>query len=188
MTSANANDSFASSDWARVGERDPAAARELESSSAASSTHARDLGAFRDALLGGGLISALRFLNQRTSHRFTGVFRFDGDMLRSVALVDKWLPGVERGDDVPLAQAYCAHLKRTGEPLEVEDGATDPRTPWMRQSPVVSYCGSVIRDAAGSPWGALCHFDTAYCQARATELPLLVDASALIFELAAKLA
>jgi hypothetical protein len=119
-------------------------------------------------------------LNARTAHRFTAVFRFDGEMLRNVALVDKWLPSVERGDDVPLAQAYCSHLQTTGEPLEVRDGREDSRTPWMASSPIVSYCGAVIWNDAGEPWGALCHFDSAPCDAKDSEMPLLVAAAALI--------
>lgn len=117
----------------------------LESSSAISA----DLRGFEDALRQSGIAGPLRFLSARTSHRFTGVLRFDGDLLRSVALVDKWLPEVERGDDVPLAQAYCAHLKAVGEPLDVTDGRTDPRTPWMAESDVASYCGAVICDENG---------------------------------------
>jgi hypothetical protein len=143
-----------------------------------------DLAAFERCLAGDGLRGALRFLNGRTPHRFTGVFRFDGDMLRNVALVDKWHRNVERGDDVPLAEAYCAHLRRTGEPIEVADGHSDPRTPWMKGSPVVSYCGAVIEDEQGQPWGALCHFDSARCESKDSDLPLLAAAAVLIFSAA----
>lgn len=142
---------------------------------------AADLIPFQARLQQDGLQSALRYLNARTPHRFTGVFRFDNDMLRNMALIDKWLPQVERGADVPLEQAYCAHLRRTGEPLEVTDGHRDPRTPWMKDIPVVSYCGAVIQDRTGQPWGALCHFDSASCDAKVSDMPLLTAAAALIF-------
>jgi hypothetical protein len=142
---------------------------------------ATDLAPFQIRLHEAGLRSALRYLNARTPHRFTGVFRFDGAMLRNVALVDKWLPQVECGGDVPLEQAYCAHLHRTGEPLETSDGHNDPRTPWMKDSGVISYCGAVIQDGTGQPWGALCHFDAASCDAKDSDMPLLSAAAALIF-------
>ncbi len=138
--------------------------------------------AFTQSLRGHGMRAALLCLNRRTPHRYTGVFRFDGDMLRSVALVDKWDPAVALGDDMPLAAAYCAHLHRTGEPLEVQDGATDPRVPWMAGSPIVSYCGAVIPDAQGAPWGALCHFDTASCQAKGSDMPLIAAAAKILYE------
>jgi hypothetical protein len=141
-----------------------------------------DVDAFSAVLASQGLRAALLFLNRRTPHRFTGVFRFDGDMLRNVALVDKWDPSVDHGEDVPLAAAYCAHLHRTGQPLQVEDGRTDPRTPWMVTSTVVSYCGSVILAPGGAPWGALCHFDTARCDVKNSDMPLIVAAAAMIYE------
>lgn len=144
-----------------------------------------DLAAFHARLSQGGLREALRFLNARTPHRFTGVFRFDGDMLRSVALVDKWLKGVDRGEDVPLASAYCAHLQRTGQALAVADGSRDPRVPWMAGGPMASYCGAPIRDDTGEPWGALCHFDELPCESKDSDMPLIAAAAAVIHEAAA---
>lgn len=159
------------------GQRFPGASRD---SVAIPPPLASDLDAFREALSAGGLRGALAFLNARTPHRFSGIFRFDGDMLRSVALFDKWDPQVRVGTDLPVADAYCAHLRGTGENLEVADGALDPRVPWMAGSPVVSYCGALIHDRNHAPWGALCHFDTAPCQAKASDMPLLTAAAALI--------
>lgn len=143
---------------------------------------AADLEAFSQRLAQDGLRSALLYLNGRTPHRYTGVFRFDGDMLRNVALVDKWDSTVDHGDDVPLAAAYCAHLHRTGEPLEVDDGNTDSRVPWMRGSPIVCYCGAVIVDTEGRPWGALCHFDTARCDTKNSDMPLIIAAAKILYE------
>ena len=139
-----------------------------------------DLDLFQTLLESEGLRDALEMLNRRTPHRFTGVFRFDGDMLRSVELIDKWDPSVERGEDIPIEKAYCAHLKRTGEPLEVADGRADPRVPWMNDSPIVSYCGVSIEDEQGRPWGALCHFDLMPCENKDSDLPLLLAAGVLL--------
>lgn len=132
------------------------------------------------------MLGALKFLNARTSHRFTGVFRFDGDMLRNVALIDCWESEVISGEDVPLARAYCAHLARTGQTLEVEHGPTDARVPWMSDSTILSYCGAVISAPDGSRWGALCHFDTLRCESSGSEVPLLDAAANLIYGEAAK--
>ena len=128
-----------------------------------------------------GLRGALWFLNARTPHRFTGVFRFDGAMLRSVALVDKWDPLVEVGEDVPIASAYCAHLRRTGQPLEVQHGPSDARTPWMSESAVLSYCGAPILDGKGEPWGAICHFDNSRCESKYSDMPLLLAAAIVLY-------
>lgn len=147
-----------------------------------------DLEALRRCLGDDGLRAALKLMNSRTPHRYTGVFRFDDEMLRNVALIDKWDISVEQGEDVPIAEAYCAHLHRTGEPLEVEDGNGDLRVPWMAGSPIVSYCGAVIQAPDGAPWGALCHFDTARCDVKSSDMPLLVEAARLLYDDALQLA
>lgn len=142
---------------------------------------AENLDAFLDHLHRGGLRAALQYLNRGAPHRFTGVFRFDGDMLRSVELVDKWSADVTQGEDIPLVQAYCSHLHDTGEPLAVSDGATDSRTRWMANSGVRSYSGALIRSDTGLPWGAVCHFDADPCDVSAASLPMLVAAASLLF-------
>jgi hypothetical protein len=145
-----------------------------------------DVTKFAACLRDQGMLGALKFLNGRTSHRYTGVFRFDGDMLRNVALIDRWVAEVTSGEDVPLARAYCAHLARTGGTLEVAHGPTDARVPWMADSDILSYCGAVINAPDGSRWGALCHFDTSRCESSGSEVPLLDAAAKLIYGEAAK--
>ena len=71
--------------------------------------------------------------------------RFDGDMLRNVALVDNWDHSIEHGDDVPVA--------------------------------------SVIPGANGDPWGALCHFDTARCDSKNSDMPLIMAAAKILYTL-----
>lgn len=129
----------------------------------------------------GGPLDAIRFLNQRTSHRFTGIFQFAGEILKNVELVDKWDQNLRHVDDIPIVNAYCAHLHRTGQPLVVEDGRHDPRVPWMKDSPIVSYCGAIIEGPAGEPWGALCHFDVSPCESKASEIPLMIYAASVLW-------
>lgn len=135
---------------------------------------------FKARLVGGGRRAAIELLNQRTPHRFTGIFQFAGEMLKSIELIDKWDWTVTRCDDVPLTSAYCAHLQRTGETLVVVDGHWDARVPWMHDSPVTSYCGAVIETSAGQPWGALCHFDFSPCESNLGEITLLIAAARLL--------
>jgi len=90
---------------------------------------------------------------------------------------------VEHGDhsqpDVPLSPTYCAIVERGGCSLEVADGRTDERFPWMTGSAAVSYCGVPVRDDAGRVIGTVCHFDIKPCQTSKSELPLLEAAAAL---------
>ena len=120
-----------------------------------------------------GVHACLRLLNSRTPHRFTGIYRYDGDMLRNVALYDRFDPVATRGDDVAMTDAYCAIVGATQCPLEFVDARTDGRFAHKSGSSVVSYCGALIRDEAGRPFGTLCHYDVRACQASGTELALL---------------
>jgi len=144
-----------------------------------------DIALVQHALGAGGLHAALDVLNRRTPFRFTGVYRFDGDMLRNVALFDRWAPDSSEGADAPMHEAFCAITGRLDAPLEVTDGATDPRHPWMQQNAVRSYCGTPIHDGEGQAIGTLCHFDLQPCQAISSELPLLAQAATLFAPLLA---
>lgn len=131
-----------------------------------------------------GLHEVLRFLNDRTPHRFTGLYRYDGDMLRNVCLFDRYSPEARRGDDVVMKDAYCSIAKEAGEHLAFADARTDGRFPHKNGSPVISYCGVVLRDPDGKPFGALCHYDTSPCQPRISDMPLLEAAGPLLVEAA----
>jgi GAF domain len=135
----------------------------------------------RNALEGEGVPAALRILNARTPHRFTGVFRYDGDMLRNVFLVDRYDPVSTRGEDVPLADSYCGMVGLQRSPLEILDIHTDGRFA-PKPGPVVSYCGVMIRSGDGQPYGTLCHFDVKPCEERSSDIPLLQEAARLVYE------
>lgn len=135
-----------------------------------------------EALRTGGLRTALALLNARTVHRFTGVYRYDGDTLRNVALFDRFQPDVEQGGDAPMVATYCAIIPTVGDSLEVTDGRSDARFPWMQDNAVVYYCGVQIRDDAGEPIGTLCHYDLQRCETRSSELQLMGVAAPLLYE------
>lgn len=67
-----------------------------------------ELAEFRAALRE-GVHAALRYLNSRTPHRFTGVYRYDGEMLRNMALFDRFEPDQQRGGDIPMADGTLCH-------------------------------------------------------------------------------
>ena len=137
---------------------------------------------FEQTLRSSGLHVALGVLNARTTHRFTGVYRYDGDWLRNVALFDRWNSQAAGGADAPMRETFCAIVPTQGAALEVVDGSTDPRFPWMSENAVVSYCGALIRSESGDPFGTLCHFDTSRCEAASSQLlPLMAAAAPLIY-------
>lgn len=128
-----------------------------------------------------GVHAALGYLNHRTPHRYTGVWHFDGDMLRSEALFDRNMPDVRQGADAPMAATYCSLVGRTEAPVQILDAAVDPQALEI-ETPVISYCGALIRDGQGKAFGTLCHYDLQRCQERTTDQPLLETAAQLLYQ------
>ncbi len=124
-----------------------------------------------------GVVAALRVLNSRAPHRFTGIYRYTPTILANVHLVDAFVPEVSRGGDVPLEDAYCMLLADHGQ-VSFGDVAGAPCAA-KSASPVVSYCGTLLVRANGEPFGSLCHFDLNRCQRPSTEMPLLQMAAPL---------
>ena len=140
-----------------------------------------EIAAFTRMLTQRGVHAALGYLNSRTTHRYTGIFRFDGQYSRNLVLYDRYDPKVRQGQDVPLAEAFCSLVGRQEEPLQILDATLDPRA-WEVDTLVVSYCGVLIRDSQGRIFGTLCHYDLELCQALAMNLPLLEAAAQLLYE------
>lgn len=128
-----------------------------------------------------GLHGALALLNSRTPHRFTGAYRYDGEILRNEGLYDRFSPEIDRGDDVPMPLAYCALVGERNCGLQFADAREDPRVTWKPGSAVVSYCCALLRDESGRPYGTLCHFDALRCEPNVTELEQLEQVAPLIF-------
>ncbi|MGH7664626.1 MAG: hypothetical protein ACRENI_10080 [Gemmatimonadaceae bacterium] len=131
---------------------------------------------FGDILGEKGVHAALRFLNARTSHRFTGIYRFDPPTLRNVRLYDKENPRLDVGADAPMRETYCSIVGETRGPFATGDTRSDPRlvTHPARES-VIAYCGVPL----GSQ-GTLCHFDLTPRPTCEDEIDVLQAAAPLI--------
>jgi CheY-like chemotaxis protein len=138
---------------------------------------------FEKVLESRGIHEALHFLNSRTPHRFTGVYRFEPPMLRNVHLVDSHTSQLVVGEDAPMAETYCSIVGDTERPFTTEDSRRDDRlrTHPARES-VISYCGVLLRDERGRPFGTLCHFDQMPCAIPVAELPLMEAAAPCLVE------
>jgi signal transduction histidine kinase/DNA-binding NarL/FixJ family response regulator len=148
---------------------------------AAEKVRADILAKFERILNGAGIHDALRFLNSRTPHRFTGLYRFDPPTLRNVALLDTDDVGKTSGDDAVLEETYCSIVGSFERPFTTADTLLDKR---LRAHParesVRSYCGVLLRRPDGSAFGTLCHFDLSPCDVPLAEMPLLEAAAVLI--------
>lgn len=107
-----------------------------------------------------GIRAALRFLNARAPHRFTGIYRPEPPVLRSLMLFDRENPTLQAGLDAPLRETYCSIVAETGAPFATADPAHDPRvSDHPAGAAVLSYSGVPLRDESGTTIGTLCHFD-----------------------------
>ncbi|RIJ42015.1 hypothetical protein [Pontibacter oryzae] len=135
---------------------------------------------FNDALSSAGAYGALRYLNKRTPHRFTGVYKYVGNTLQNIVLYDRYDPTIHMGADTPLAATYCSLLQKQ-QALEINDASEDERVKGVIETSVVSYCGVSIKDDEGNPFGSLCHFDMNRCQERYSDFPLLEAAAKVLY-------
>lgn len=116
---------------------------------------------FRSRCLDTDLREILSWLNARTSHRFTGVYRFEPGWVVSVALFDREAPDVRIGADVKMKESYC-WLTGLGGVYRIEDARSDERlAAHAAREEVRSYVAVALQDRSGQPWGTLCHFDFA---------------------------
>ncbi|HUH11614.1 MAG TPA: GAF domain-containing protein [Longimicrobiales bacterium] len=134
---------------------------------------------FEELLEVEGVHAALAFLNARTGHRFTGIYRFDPPILRNVHIYDRTNPTLEVTDDAPLRETYCSVVGSTGAPFATADSQADER---LREHPArastLSYCGVPLHTSDGTHFGTLCHFDLAPRTIRESEIAVMERAGA----------
>jgi hypothetical protein len=116
--------------------------------------------AFEQTLQRDGLHAALALLNAATPYRLTGVYRFEGDLVRSVLLFDRKNPHLTVGADVPWNDSYCRITSEHGSRCEITNAPEDSRlTGHAARAAVQAYVAVLLRAPDGSPLGTLCHYD-----------------------------
>ena len=125
-----------------------------------------------------GVHGALRHLNARTRHRYTGIYRFDPPMLRNLCLYDRENPSLRVGGDSPMQETYCSLVGADDAPFSVEDAALVERlVDHPARDRFIAYCGTPVRDATGRCIGTLCHFDVRPRLVPVDDIPLLERAA-----------
>lgn len=115
---------------------------------------------FERVLRDHGLFEALRYLNSTTEHRFTGIYRFEQDWVRSVLLFDRGNPDLRIGADVKMKESYCMLTALSDETFCIDDAQADPRLlQHAARDAVLCYCAVKLLGPEGDAWGTLCHFD-----------------------------
>ncbi len=136
---------------------------------------------FKDALMTGGIQRALEVLSARVPHRFTAVYRFDEQMMRSEAFIDRnGGPPILRLLNVDLGHSFCQYTMRDGF-FASEDTRDDPRLDGHQaQGRILSYHGVPLTDADGKPFGSLCHYDTEIRALSVSEFEHMKRAAAIL--------
>ena len=128
-----------------------------------------------------GVQEALRFLNSRAPHRFTGIYQFAAPILRSVRLHDAQVPTVVKGEDAPLDHTYCSIVGEFQRPFATANAPEDDRVrDHHTRDSVQSYVGVLLSRADGTPFGSLCHFDLAPAAVPMQELALMEAVAPLL--------
>jgi GAF domain-containing protein len=125
--------------------------------------------------------AALRYLNARTPHRFTGIFRYERERLQNLYLIDREDPAAQPWPEFDTRESYCAVVQKTGEPFVVGNAPADSRiADHPARDRVISYCGVPIRSSDGRLVASLCHFDYRPIRASELDLDFLVDVAPYI--------
>jgi len=140
----------------------------------------KPLAQFRSALTAGGLHAALGYLNARTSYRYSGIYRLDGQTLRCMALYDRQGENPDFLAEVPLGESFCQFVLRE-QRFETQDSAQDRRLDGHPHQGVMrSYFGLPLSRQPGTIYGTLCHFDLAPMVIADSEIALLEAVSPLL--------
>ncbi|MES2530868.1 MAG: hypothetical protein V4636_07520 [Pseudomonadota bacterium] len=111
----------------------------------------------------GGMPHALNYLNGRVPHRFTALYRLEGDRLRNVFLQDK--AGIRPLflQNLPLDGSYCRLAIRDGS-FSTDDASHDRRLAGHPlQDIVLCYHSVPVCAESGEMLGTVSHFDVERC-------------------------
>lgn len=113
----------------------------------------------KSTLDSGGIIAGLQFLNSRVPHRYTGIYKFHGDMIHRVFLYDKLDGPQPFAKSTPVAESFAGFIT-ADQPFSVTDASSKVGLiKAVKRSSVVSYFGVGMSQVPGKVFGSLCHFD-----------------------------
>ena len=115
--------------------------------------------ALRSVLSDRGVIGGLALLNDRTDYRYTGIYKFDGDVMRAAYVFDRFAEHRSWLRAVPLNRSFCRYVLQQGEFL-ITSASRDPRLHGHPYDGLVeSYYGRLLTREDGVPYGTFIHFD-----------------------------
>lgn len=118
------------------------------------------LGELKSIVSERGVRAGLIFLNARTPHRFTALYRFDEQTLHNLVFFDSDNPAEQSMEDIPVLASYCVFVRDGGAAFSTEHASADERIgDHPKRKVLQAYCGVPLRDVEGKMFGTICHFD-----------------------------
>jgi GAF domain-containing protein len=118
------------------------------------------LGELKEIVRERGIRAGLVFLNARTPHRFTALYRFDGETLHNLVFFDAENPLQESTGDIPVLASYCVFVRDLEQTFSTAQASADDRLgDHPKRNVLQSYCGVPLRDPSGAMFGTICHFN-----------------------------
>ena len=137
---------------------------------------------FRRALQGGTL-AGLRYLNARTPHRFTGIFKYEGETLVNLLLVDREHAHAAPWANFSVSDSFCSVIRETGQPFILGNASVDARVAnHPARDKIISYCGVPLLAVSGELFASLCHFDYKPILFSALDIDFVMHAAPLLLE------
>lgn len=128
-----------------------------------------------------GLQGGLAWLNARVSHRFTAVYRVDGEVLRIVGIVDKLgKEPIPRLHEIPLDLSLCQYSIRDGSFVSNDTGADRRLDGNPYQDLFGSYVGISLDKTPGITGFTFCHYDLVTHELPSGEFDFLMQAVHLL--------
>ncbi|MBA2690795.1 MAG: GAF domain-containing protein [Burkholderiales bacterium] len=107
-----------------------------------------------------GVRAAVVYLNSLTRHRFTSLYRFDGETLHNLIFYDRENPEIQNCSDIPVLASYCVFVRESRATFATHDAQQDERVGnHPKRKTVQAYCGVPLLDQDGKMFGTICHFD-----------------------------
>lgn len=118
-----------------------------------------DIAKFRAVLAGRGIPVALAFLNRRAPHRYTAIYRFDGDMMLNVGIHDRLGQVASPLPPTPREHSFCQYVS-AGQAFVSVNVLADPRLATHFQRGLINaYVGLPLSRGPQHLYGTLCQMD-----------------------------
>ena len=118
-----------------------------------------DIAKFKATLAAHGVAGALEFLNRRVPHRYTAIYKIQGDLLLNLGIHDRLGEAVSPLPPTPNHQSLC-HYVTAQNAFVSEDVLNDPRLSTHFQRGVInSYVGVPLSRGPQHLYGTLCQMD-----------------------------